>query len=179
MKTKVVNFIGSPSSGKSTMAALTFSELKMRHYKAEYVQEYAKTLIYREMFEELNNQYNVTMTQYKMLKSIYGKVQYICIDSPLLLGVYYNRNNKNNICDVKKFERLLMEKNKEFDNIYVLLKRNHNYPFEKEGRIHNEIESGQIEIELENLLKEFNIPYITIVSDKSSVNDILDFILKN
>jgi len=29
MKTKVINFVASPSSGKSLMAALVFSELKM------------------------------------------------------------------------------------------------------------------------------------------------------
>jgi len=43
MKTKVINFVASPSSGKSLMAALVFSELKMMNFRAEYIQEYAKT----------------------------------------------------------------------------------------------------------------------------------------
>ena len=60
MKTKVINFVASPSSGKSLMAALVFSELKMMHFRAEYVQEYAKTLIWQDRLEELANQYNVS-----------------------------------------------------------------------------------------------------------------------
>ena len=46
MKTKVINLVAGPSSGKSLVAALLFAELKMLHYKAEYIQEYAKILIW-------------------------------------------------------------------------------------------------------------------------------------
>jgi hypothetical protein len=35
--TKVINFISGPGAGKSLMSALTFAELKMNHYKTEYV----------------------------------------------------------------------------------------------------------------------------------------------
>lgn len=176
MNTTVINFIGSPSVGKSTLAALIFSELKMRHVKVEYVQEHAKMLIYRGLFEELNNQYNVSMSQYKMLRAINGKVEYICTDSPLLLGLYYNRHYENNICNVEKIERLILEKNNEFNNVYIFLKRNESFPYENEGRVHNEEQSRQIDKELEEMLKEFNIPYITILADKSSVDEILDFV---
>ncbi len=177
MDTKIINFIGAPSVGKSLMASLIFSELKMRHLKAEYVQEHAKMLIYQELFEELNNQHSVSMNQYKMLKSINGKVNYICTDSPLLLGLYYNRAYKTNICNVEKLEKLLLQKIDEFNNIYIFLKRNDSFPYEIEGRVHNENESKQIEKELELLLQEFKIPYITVVSDRLSVNRILDEII--
>jgi len=74
MKTKVINFVAAPSSGKSLMAALIFSELKMRHYKAEYVQEYAKTLIWQNRLEELANQYKVSLVQFYMINSINSQV---------------------------------------------------------------------------------------------------------
>lgn len=178
METTIVNFISGPSSGKSVMSSLIFSELKMRHYKAEYVQEHAKMLIYQKRFEELNNQYNVSMEQYKMLKSINGKVEYICTDSPLLIGLYYNKKYKDNICNVEKVEKWLLEKIKEFNNVYIFLERNENFPFEKEGRVHNEEQSKEIDKELKELLNEFNIPYITILSERDSVDKILKFILE-
>jgi hypothetical protein len=177
MKTKVINFVASPSSGKSLMAALIFSELKMKHYKAEYVQEYAKTLVWQNRLEELANQYNVSLEQYRMVKSVDGKVQYICLDSPLLLGLYYNRYHKENVCDVKKTESMILSKMQEFDNIYIFLERNEEYPYETEGRIHTEEQSKEIASQLVDLLNELGIKYKSFRSDRRNVQDILDYIL--
>lgn len=176
MKTKVVNFVASPSSGKSLMAALIFSELKMKHYKAEYVQEYAKTLIWQDRLHELANQYNVSYEQYKLIKSVNGKVQYICLDSPLLLGLYYNRHHTDNVCDVTKTEQMILSKMQEFDNIYIFLDRNEEYPYENEGRIHNEEQSKIIAQELLQLLDELGIKYKRIRSDRKNVQEIIDYI---
>ena len=90
-KTKVINFIGGSGAGKSTMAAMTFAELKMRHHSVEYVQEYAKTLVWKELYHELDNQYQVSTEQYNMIKAVDGKVDYIVTDSPLVVGLFYNR----------------------------------------------------------------------------------------
>lgn len=177
MKTKVINFVASPSSGKSLMAALIFSELKMKHYKAEYIQEYAKSLVWQNRLDELANQYNVSLEQYKMIKAIDGKVQYICLDSPLLLGLYYNRHHEDNVCDVEKTERMILSKMSEFDNIYIFLERNEEFPYETEGRIHNEEQSQQIAIELVEMLKRLGIQYRSFRSDRRNVNDILEYIL--
>jgi hypothetical protein len=177
MKTKVINFVASPSSGKSLMAALVFSELKMMHFRAEYVQEYAKTLIWQDRLEELANQYNVSYEQYKMIKSVDGKVDYICLDSPLLLGLYYNIHHEDNVSDITKTEKMILSKMSEFDNIYIFLERNEEFPYETEGRIHNEEQSKVIASELLNLLDEFGIEYRSFKSDKKNVSSILDYIL--
>lgn len=176
MKTKVINFVASPSSGKSLMAALIFSELKMKHYKAEYVQEYAKTLIWQDRLDELANQYNVSLEQYKMIKSVNGKVQYICLDSPLLLGLYYNRHHTDNVSNVEKTEKMILSKMDEFDNIYIFLDRNLEFPYETEGRIHNEEQSNQIAKDLILLLDNLGIKYKRFVSDKQNVQSILEYI---
>ena len=159
MRTKIINLVGSPSSGKSLIAALLFAELKMMHKRAEYVQEYAKTLVWQNRLDELANQYNVTTEQYKMIKSVNGKVEYICLDSPLLLGIYYNRYHPDNVSNVEKTEKMILEKMKEFDNIYIFIERNKEFPYEIEGRIHNEKESDDISIKLIEILKEFKLPY--------------------
>jgi uncharacterized protein YozE (UPF0346 family) len=176
MKTKVINFVGSPSVGKSLICALVFSHLKLHHYTAEYIQEYAKMLIYLEKFDELYNQYNVSFQQYKMINSVKNKVEYCVTDSPLLLGLYYNRNFSQNVSNVQKTEEMILSKMSEFDNIYIFLERG-DYPFEETGRIHNYEQSLQIEKELRLLLDELNIPYKAYKSDKDNIPAMLEYIL--
>lgn len=178
-KTKVINFIAAPGAGKSLMSAMIFGELKMRHYSVEMVQEYAKNLVWQGRLEELNCQWMVSMEQYRMLKAVDGKVAFICTDSPLLTGIYYNKMHKDNVCDVPKTEKMISEKMKEFDNLYIYLKRNWDYPFEVEGRIHTEEQSIQIEKEIKGLLDEFGLEYLEVTSSRDAIQTILDYILKN
>jgi nicotinamide riboside kinase len=178
MKTKIINFVASPSTGKSLMSALTFVKLKSLHKTVEYVQEFAKMLIYQDKLEELNNQYNVSYNQYKMIKSISGKVEYITLDSPMILGMYYNKTHPNNVSNIEKTEKMILEKMNEFDNIYILLEKNEKHPYEKTGRIHNEEEAYIIQKDLEKMLKDFNIPYLKIKSDIDNIDAIIDYILK-
>ena len=176
MKTRVINFVAAPSSGKSLMAALIFSELKMKHYSAEYVQEYAKQLIWQGRLDELANQYNVSLEQYKMIKAVDGQVDYICLDSPLVLGLYYNRHHPENVCDIRKTERMILSKISEFDNIYIFLERNEEYPYETQGRIHTEEQSRVISQELLQMMNSLGIEYRCFRSDRKNVAAILDYI---
>jgi len=177
MNTKIINLVGSPSSGKSLIAALLFAELKMMHKRAEYVQEYAKTLVWQNRLDELANQYNVTTEQYKMIKAVNNKVEYICLDSPLLLGLYYNRYHPDNVSNVEKTEKMILNRIKEFDNIYIFIERNKEFPYELEGRIHNEKESDEISFKLLDILKEFELPFKSFKSDKSNIHDMMEYIL--
>jgi hypothetical protein len=176
MKTTIINFIAAPCSGKSLMASYLFATLKSMHYNAEYVQEFAKFLIYQERFDELNDQYNVSQEQYKMIKSINGKVEYITTDSPLILGLYYNRHFKNNKSDILKTENMILEKNAEFNNIYIFLTRNMDYDFINTGRVHNEEQSKIIEKELKLLIDNMGLKYLEVKSDISNINIILEYI---
>jgi len=176
MKTKVVNFVSGAGAGKSLMSAMTFAELKMRHIKAEYVQEYAKTLVWQKRFDELDNQYQVSMEQYRMIKSVDGAVDYIVCDSGLIIGVFYNRYHKTNVCDVQKTEQMLLNKMTEFDNIYIFLERNPEFPFEQEGRMQDEQEAKLIDKQFKNLLEELKLPYKSFLSSRESIPKILDYI---
>ena len=176
MKTKVVNFVSGPSCGKSVMCALTFAELKTLHKSAELIQEYAKQLVWAGNFEELNNQYHVSLTQYQWLKAVDGKVDYICTDSPLLTGLVYNRIYRTNVCNVEKTEQMILSKMDEFENIYIYLERNEEFPFELNGRVHNESESKHIDILIKHLLDELGVKYLTVKSSKESVTAIVDYI---
>ena len=176
--TIVINFLGGPSAGKTLMSALTFAEIKSLHkYTVEQVPEYAKQLIWQNRLEELNNQYQVSTKQYKMIKAIDGKVDFICVDSSLLLGLYYNRTFPDNVCDVTKTDKMIHEKLNEFKNVFIYLERNEEFPFETQGRVHDEKESRIIDQDLLELLKEFNIEYLKVPSCKSSIPMIVKYIL--
>jgi hypothetical protein len=177
MRTKVINFVGGSGVGKSLMSALTFAELKLRHLKAEYVQEYAKTLVWSKRFDELDNQYQVSTEQYRMIKAVDGAVDYIVADSGIIIGLLYNRIHPTNVCNVEKTEKMLLKRMEEMDNIYIYLERNEEFPYEKEGRMQNEEESKNIDILFKNLLDELKLPYLSVISSKESISKIMDYVL--
>jgi hypothetical protein len=176
MKTTVINFVGGSGCGKSLMAALTFAELKMRHLKAEYIQEYAKTLVWQKRFDELDNQYQVSTEQYRMIKAVHGAVDYIVCDSGLIIGMFYNRYHPTNVCNVEKTEKMLKEKMAEFDNVYIYLERNDEFPYEREGRIQDEEEAKEIDTLFKSLLDELKLEYLSVISSKESIPKIMDYI---
>lgn len=175
-KTKVINIISAPSFGKSVCAGLLFSELKIKHFSVEYVQEYVKHLIWKGDLETIKNQYYVSSKQYELLKNVNGKVDFIVTDGSLLHGLYYNKTYTDNVCDISKTNDKILEYISNFDNIFILLEKG-DYPFEQCGRIHTFEESLNINKDLKNLLNELNFKYLEIISDKNNIPKMLDYIL--
>ena len=175
--TIVINFVSACGAGKSLMSALTFAELKMMHLNAELVQEYAKQLVWENKIEELDNQFHVTKTQYNMIKALQDKVNYIVCDSPLVVGLFYNFYSKTNVSNVTKTKDMILNKMKEFRNVYIFLERNPEYPFTQAGRLQNETEAKEIDKQMKDLLDEYNLNYLSIISSKDSIKQIIDYIL--
>ena len=72
-QTYVINIIGGPGIGKTTISALLFANLKIKGYICEYVQEFAKKLVWLKDYDTLNNQFFVSKEQYTLLKQIDGQ----------------------------------------------------------------------------------------------------------
>jgi len=173
-----INFIAGSGAGKSTMASLVYGELKMQHKSAEYVSEYAKGLVWAGKLDELNNQYRVSQKQYNMIKVLDNVVDYIVCDSPLLIALHYNRYSKTNVSNVEKTEEQIKKWMLEFNNIYIYIERNEEYPYEQEGRIQDLQEAKIIDKLFLDLLKELNLPYLSIKSDKNNVKKIIEYVNK-
>lgn len=182
-RTVVVNFLGSPCVGKSLLSALTFAELKLRGKVCEYVQEFAKTLVWLKDFTTLNDQYHVSSRQNGIIRSIVdtGQIDYIITDGPLLNGLYYNRYNPDNVSSVErlawkasglgpdvsepacniwasaqilqKTEKFILDRYAEYDNFNVYLRRG-NFAYETAGRIQTLEEAKEVDVILYQLLKE-------------------------
>lgn len=175
MKTFVINVIGQPGSGKTCLTALLFAHLKIKGYIVEYASEYAKTLIWQEKFDELNNQYHVTNSQYKLFKSMIGKVEFIVTDGPLIHGLYYNRHNKDNVSDVFKTNNFILKCFNEFDNINIFLERG-DFKYEQAGRQQTESEANLVGIILKQLLNDYNINYKIFKLNGTDTSNMIEYI---
>ena len=173
----VVNFVGGPGSGKTALCCLLFAELKMRGMKVEYVPEVAKSLVWTQQYELLNNQHYVTMQQYEILNAVYGKVNIVVTDGPIIHGIYYNRHNSGNYCDIEKVEKLILEKMKNFNNIFIHVTKG-DFPYEQAGRLETEEQSNQVGKELKCILDANNLSYKCITSGRDALNDILEYVFK-
>jgi len=160
--TKIINLYGGPSCGKSATASYLFYLLKKNNKKVELVQEYVKEWVWEDRKINPFDQIYFFGKQVRKESMLFGKVDYVITDSPVLLSLCYIQK----CCDseiflglketVKAFYHVAPKHNVE--HIHILLKRPEY--FEKSGRIHSEEESIKIDSEIEQLFKDFNYNYI-------------------
>ena len=96
METLVVNFMGAPGAGKSTMAARIFSELKWKGYDVELVGEYAKELVFEQRHQTFKNELYIFAKQHHRLFRLKGQVRIIVTDRPIILSQFYNAKYVDN-----------------------------------------------------------------------------------
>ena len=176
--TYVINIIGGPGVGKTTFNALIFANLKMLGYVCEYVQEYAKKLVWTKDFDTLNNQYYVSKYQYDLLNEINGHVDFIITDGPLVHGLYYNKYNKDNTSNIDKAESFILASHSKFNNINIVLDRVER-PYEVDGRIQTEEEAKGIDSVLRHLLEINNIQYTAFPAETSQIDNMVKIIVEN
>ena len=174
-KTYLINLISGPCGGKTTMASLLFVKLKILGHSAEYVQEYAKELVWTKDFETLNNQYYVTNKQYKLFSQMNNVVDFIVTDGTILHGLYYNRHNIDNTSNICKTEKFILDCHNKFNNINIFLERG-DFEYEQHGRIQSATEAKEIDVILKHMLGLHKIPYVTFVSDVEKIDDIVTYI---
>lgn len=172
-KTIVINMMGGPGAGKSTMASLLFAKMKMAGISCEYVTEYAKDMVWENRYNILNDQLYILSKQFRRLKRINGAVDVIITDSPIINNIYYNGKITNSMDKIsnKIINELVFELCDKFDNYYYLIERNHGY--EQKGRYQTEQESNIVSKEIKDMLDSFGIEYAQLISGEDSVNRIL------
>lgn len=170
--TIVINLLGGPGCGKSTMAASIFSELKWQGVDAELVTEYAKDKVWEEATKILDNQLYIFAKQEQRTNRLNGKVRVIITDSSILLTLAYT---KTKIHKSSIFKQLVLEEFDKYNNLNYFLNRSDVYT--QNGRNHTEAEAINKDNEIERILTDEKIPYDTFDFKRNSADCIVKDIM--
>lgn len=172
MKTIVINLLGSPGTGKSTLASELFAKMKYMMYDVELVSEYAKELVWEERNETMKNELYLFAKQHHRLFRLKDKVQYVITDRPLILSLFYNQKYGDNS---KQFNDIVMHEVDKFDNINIFLERTK--PYVSKGRNQTEEESNEFAKEMYDLISNNSYMDLKIkVEEEKTVEEILTYI---
>ena len=173
---KIVNLFGGPGVGKSSIAAGITYKLKKNHISCDQPYEFPKLLAWDENHSAIRDQLYVLANQHRGIVKSYGKVDYIILDSPILLSLTYRNYYKSNEYPAtlygKTFDNLVLETFNQYENINILLERGEGNHNEKE-RYQSLDESKELDKAIELSMIKNNIPYYVVKVGKNTVKDIL------
>jgi len=171
---RVINLFGGPSTGKSTIAAGLFYDLKRLGSSVEMVHEYAKELTYEKRGLVLTqDQLYIFAKQHRKLFRIRDEVDYAICDSPLLLPAIYYSVHKDQIYNKDLFNDLVISTFNKYPNINIFLERNPAFNYEDHGREQDEDQSKEIDNLMLSFLEKEGIDFKKILSDNYTVHKIL------
>ena len=157
--TLLVNFLGAPSSGKTSLSAELFAYMKAQDINVEYTSEYVKGWAWEGKTVGPFDQFYIFGKETHNQSRLFNKVDFIISDSPVMLTafyhVFYNEDEAlNDVC--QNFYRLAKEK----ANIKVI---NFFLPRKKEyitrGRFQTEAEANEVALGLKNWLEKEKYEY--------------------
>jgi len=174
---KLINLFGGPGIGKSSIAAGITYKLKKKHITCDNPYEFPKSLAWDENHSAIQDQLYVLANQHRGIVKSFGKVDYIVLDSPILLslvyrGVYKGTEYPSTLYQSEYFDELVLDIHSKYDNINILLQRSEGNHNEKE-RYQSLDESKKLDFEIEKVLFENFIPYHSVEVNDKTVNNIL------
>lgn len=169
-KAIVINCLGGPGSGKSTMSAHVFAELKWLGVNCEIVTEFAKDKVWAEDFKALENQIYMFANQQRRIQILLDKVDVIITDSPLIMGISYLKE------DIKPLKDLIVYEFKKLNTHNFFLNRIKAY--NPAGRMQTLEEAIEKDQEIKSVLDDHNIQYQTIEGIRDNVKFIVDYTME-
>lgn len=162
-KTLFINLFGGPGTGKSTLCASIFTELKIKGVDCEMALEYAKDVVWEESFTKLKNQIYIFGKQHSRIHRLIGKVDVVITDSPLINSIVYDQTENPYL------KSLVLHEFSKLNTINYFLTRGTNY--NPNGRVQSMEDALKVDEKYKNLLLDNSIPYIeiTIGSNNASI----------
>lgn len=179
-KTVVINILGGPGVGKTTIANELFVNLKKMGKDVEAVSEFAKELVWEKRNEAFDDRLYMHAEQNHRLMMMNGNLDYIITDSPLILTSIYNKfylkdkfpKAYNKMIDDVTMQTFNLYQNKTF---YIERKVDYNTL----GRRESESEALQIDKRIKKYLSDNKIPYYKISDRDDAAKQILTIILED
>jgi hypothetical protein len=167
----VINLFAAPGTGKSTMCAGLFYELKSAGINAEMCREYAKDLVWGNRLTTLNDQIYLFGKQHHRMFILQEDVDVIITDCPLPMNLIYS-GDRYPEC----FQDTVIWAFNQYNNYNVLLNRVKKY--NPKGRTQTEEESDAKQKEILTVLSKYNIPYYESTGDKAGLAEVLADVMK-
>jgi hypothetical protein len=176
---KIINLFGGPGIGKSTQASGLFTEMKKHHMSVEYTYEFPKEVAWEGNVSQLKDQFFITANQHRNISRLYGKVDYIIVDSPIILGsIYEQRYGEGypaSFYGMSGLSNFIWKLFKQYDNINILLTRN-NETYDSNGRLQDLQEAQEIDNEIKETLLINSIPFAEFNVHNNTAVDIFKYI---
>ncbi len=177
--TIVINLFGGPGCGKSQAASELFSLMKKQHKQVEYVQEYCKSWAWQgKEIGDLDQLYFLGKQSHYEAR-LYGKVDYIITDSPILLaGIYQDFKSGREHRYTGEAAKAFMQ-HAESNGVYYknyFLERA--FPFDPNGRWESQEEAEQIDGFILAYLSEAKAPFEIVFGKERDWVVILDRLLR-
>ena len=177
---KIVNIFGGPGIGKSTIAAGVTYQLKKNHISCDQPYEFPKLLAWDENHSAIQDQLYVLANQHRGIVKSYGKVDYIVLDSPILLSLtyrsYYKGIDYPSSLYGESFDKMVLDVFNQYDNINIVLQRADGVHNDME-RYQNLEESKELDRVIEHSLIDNHIPFHSVKVGDNTVDEIIKLIV--
>lgn len=176
--TKIINLFAGPGAGKSSIASGLVYKLKKNHISCDNPYEFPKLLAWDENYSAIQDQLYVIANQHRGIVKSYGKVDYIILDSPILLSLVYKTAYKGDTYPSKlyrhSFDNMILDIHNQYDNINIFLKRSSDLGYNEKERYQTYNESVELDNKIKNMLDTHNITYHEVKVGNKTVNKIIE-----
>jgi len=174
--TVVVNMLGGSGIGKSTTAAGLYYNMKLAGMNVELVREYVKVLAWQGTKIGQFDQVNIFGEQCKLEHTLYGKVDYIVTDSPILLApIYEVFYHGDSIIEGAAVKFLKKAESEGVKHLNIILGRNK--PYDTRGRYQTEEEALDVDKRTLQFLNEHSMPFFHVDGpDDQRVEKIMEIV---
>ena len=167
--TRVINVIGGPGCDKSLVTSAIILFLKLHNKTVEVIPDYAKSLVWQQNFEVLKNQYFIAQRQFEMLELLDGQIQFLLTECSLPQVLYYNEHYEDNICDIAKTRKQILEWYKQHNNVNVFVERG-DRKYVHTGRFQDEEQAKAIDRGRPRIFTRENLKYTAVPPEVEAIN---------